>query len=381
MLSDENKMKFFKNFFSNQFYALFIKEITQILRDKKIIALLIFPTITQVLLYGLALNPDVKNIDIGIIDYSQSYESRELISALTENGIFKSQSKQLTEKELETKIFQGKLIAGLIIPPEFKRNLARNKPTEFLILVDGVDANKAGITQGYLKQIISKYAQRLRQDSVTILVKPEIIFINNQGLKSSWFFIPGALALSLSSVTSLVSSATVIREKDQGTLEQLLMTPAKVSEIIIAKISPLFLLLIGDVIGILVIICFIFRVPFRGNLLLFIVLSGLYIFVGIGIGIMLATISRTQQQAYITSFFISLPLALLSGVISPIESMPPFFQYLSFFNPLRHYVTIIRAIFLKGVGLEVLWPNTLVLLISSVLLLSISISKFRRQLI
>lgn len=373
-------MKLIKWLINSQFLALFFKEIRQILRDKKIVALLIFPTITQVILYGLALNPEVKDIKLGIIDYVNTYDSRELIATLTENGIFTKSKKTLNEKQLQVEIEQGKLTAGLIIPPDFQRNLSQNKPAEIAIFVDGVDANKAGLTQGYIQQIINNYSQKLTNNSGEILVNPQVIFFYNQGLKSNWFFIPGAIALSLSSITSLISSSTVIREKDKGTLEQLLMTPAKISEIILAKITPLFLLLISDVIVIVGIIYLFFRVPFRGNFFLFLLLSGLYIFVNIGIGIMIATLARNQQQAYITSFFVSFPLSLLSGVISPIESMPTFFKYLSLMNPLRHYVTIIRAIFLKGVGLEVLWGNVMALVLFSTIILSISISKFRRQL-
>ncbi len=158
------------------------------------------------------------------------------------------------------------------------------------------------------------------------------------------------------------------------------MTPAEAWEILLAKIVPLFVLLMGDVILALTIGRLVFSVPFRGNAALFLGLSGLYLFVGIGIGIMLATVCRTQQQVVLTSFFINLPLIQLSGAISPIESMPIFFKYLSLLNPLRHYIEIVRGILLKGVGLEVLWLNAIALLFFATLLLSISINQFRRQL-
>ncbi len=342
--------------------------------------MLIFPTITQVLLYGLALNPDVSNLKLGILDYTNTYESRELVSALTENRIFRAEKYFFNDQKLSEQIKQGKLTAGLVIPPDFQRNLSKNKPIDVQVLVDGLDANQAGITQGYSQQIISQYSSQLETNQKPTLITLQTIFLYNPGLKSSWFFIPGAFALALGSATSLIASATIIREKDKGTLEQLLITPAKEWEIILAKIIPVFILLMIDLIFILCFAQFVFGVPFRGNLWFLLGLSSLYILVNIAIGIMLATFSRTQQQAYIISFFTSLPLVLLSGVLSPIESMPVFFQYLSLFNPIRHYVTIIRGILLKGVGLEVLWVNAIALIFFATILLSISISKFRRQL-
>ena len=373
-------MKLINILFSNQFIALAIKEILQILRDKKLIALLIFPTITQVVLYGLALNPDVTNIRLGILDRANTYESRELVSALTENSIFRAENYFFNDRKLAEQIQQGKLTVGLVIPPDFQRNLSENKPIDVQVLVDGLDANQAGITQGYIQQLISQYSSQLETNRKATLITLQTIFLYNPGLKSSWFFIPGAFALALASVTSLIAAATIIREKDKGTLEQLLITPAREWEIILAKIIPVFILLMVDLILLLYFAQFVFGLPFRGNLSIFLGLSALYILVNIAIGIMLATVSRTQQQAYITSFFVSLPLGLLSGVLSPIESMPVFCQYISLFNPLRHYVTIIRGILLKGVGLEVLWVNAIALILFAAILLSLSISKFRRQL-
>jgi ABC-2 type transport system permease protein len=189
------------------------------------------------------------------------------------------------------------------------------------------------------------------------------------------------IGVVLTLISSLVSSATVIREKDSGTLEQLLMTPAAAWEILLAKIVPLFVFLIGDVFLALFIAKVVFYVPFRGNLGLFLMLSSLYLLVGISIGIMLATISRTQQQAFLISFFINLPLIQLSGAIAPVESMPIIFQYLSLINPLRHYVVIVRGIMLKGVGLEAIWFHVIALILFAIMMLSISINRFRRQLV
>lgn len=373
-------MKFIQNLLNSRFWSLAIKEFRQILRSRETLVLLIIPPTVQMLLYGFALNPDVHYLKLGVVDYANTYESRELVSVLTVNQVFTLEKYLFSPQDLGEEVRQGKITAGLIIPPDFKRNLAEDKSGEVQILIDAVDANTAGIAQGYLNQMINQFSRSLSSNQAPPLINPQTTFLYNPGLRSSWFFIPGVLGLVLTLISSLVSSVTVVREKDTGTLEQLLMTPAEAWEILLAKIVPLFILLMGDVILALSIGRLVFSVPFRGNALLFLSLSGLYLFVGIGIGIMLATICRTQQQVVLTSFFINLPLIQLSGAISPIESMPEFFKYLSLLDPLRHYIEIVRGILLKGVGLEVLWWNAIALLIFATLLLSISINQFRRQL-
>jgi ABC-2 type transport system permease protein len=374
-------MNLIERILNSRFLALAIKEINQILRDRTLIIFLLFPPTIQLLLYGFALNPDVHNLKLGIVDYAQTYESRELVSAFTENRIFTAHEYHFNEHKLDEQVREGKLTVGLIIPPDFQPKLAQEQTAEVQVLVDGVDANTAGIANGYINQIIQHYNRQLEQIKAAILVKTETIFLYNPGLISSWFFVPGMMGVIFTLISSLVSAGTVVREKDSGTLEQLLMTPAEAWEILLAKIVPLFLLLMGDVFIALGIAKLVFNVPFRGNFLLFLVLSGLYIFVGIGIGIMLATISRTQQQAFLTSFFINLPLVQLSGAIAPIETMPPLLRYLSLVNPLRHYVAIVRGIMLKGVGLDVLWRHALPLVIFAIVILTVSINRFRRQLI
>ncbi len=373
-------MNLIKRILNSRFWTLAIKEINQILRNKQSLVLLVIPPTVQLLIYGFALNPDVHYIKLGIVDYANTYESRELVSALTINRVFVAEQHLSNAQELGEQVREGKLTAGLVIPPEFKRNLSQDKPAEVQVLVDGVDANTAGIAQGYLSQIIGQYSRQLSANQAPALVTTQTTFLYNPGLVSSWFFVPGVLGLVLTLISSLVSSVTVVREKDTGTLEQLLMTPAEAWEILLAKIVPLFVLLMGDVFLALSVGRLVFGVPFRGNFPLFLGLSALYLFVGIGIGIMLATVCRTQQQVVLTSFFINLPLIQLSGAIAPIESMPTVFKYLSLLNPLRHYVAIVRGILLKGVGLGVLWPNAIALFFFAVVLLSVSINRFRTQL-
>ncbi|MBW4628901.1 MAG: ABC transporter permease [Brasilonema octagenarum HA4186-MV1] len=372
-------MKIFLRLFDSSFWALVTKEFNQILRNKQLIVLLIVPPTLQLLLYGFALNPDIHNLKLGIIDYANVATSRELLTAMTSNRIFTLESVSTSEKELSRLVEEGKLDVGVIIPPEFPRQVAQES-AEIQVFIDGVNANTAGIASGYMTQIIQQYNRRLAKNQASLPVSPQMVFLYNPGLISSWFFVPGVMGLVLTLIGTLVSAVTVVREKDTGTLEQLLMTPAANWEILLAKIVPLVFLLMGDVLLALALGRLVFNLPFRGSFLLFFGLSSIYLFVGISLGIMLATICRSQQQVVLTSFFINLPMVQTSGAIAPVEAMPPFFQVLSLLNPLRHYIAIVRGILLKGVGLDVLWIHTLALVGFTVVLLTISINRFRSQL-
>ncbi len=374
-------MNLMRRLFESRFWALTLKEIRQILKNRQLIFLLLFPPTVQLLIFGLALSPNIDHLSLGIVDYANSAESREFVSALVENGIFDVAGYERNEADLSQQVRNGKLTAGLVIPPTFDRDLNKGRSAEVQVFIDGVDANTAGITRGYINQIINQYTRRrLNPELKAPPVETQTRFLYNPGLTSSWFFVPGVIGVVLTLTGSLVSSVTVIREKDVGTLEQLLMTPAAGWEILLAKVVPLFVLLMGDVLLASAMGRFIFKLPFQGNFLLFLALSGLYVFVSIGIGILLATLSRTQQQVVLTSFFFNVPIIQLSGAIAPIESMPLLFQVLSWFDPLRHYVAIARSLILKGVAIDALLPHIAALFVFAVVLLTISVSRFRSQL-
>ncbi len=373
-------MMLIRRLFESRFWALTLKEIRQILKNRQLIFLLLFPPTVQLLIFGLALSPDVDQLSLGIVDYANSGESREFVSALVENKVFEVASYESDQAKLSRQVQTGKLTAGLVIPPTFDRDLKDGNSTEVQVFIDGVDANTAGITSGYINQIINQYTRSLNPQFETPLVETQTRFLYNPGLNSSWFFVPGVIGLVLTLTGSLVSSVTVIREKDVGTLEQLLMTPAAGWEILLAKVVPLFVLLMGDVLLASAMGRFIFQLPFRGNYLLFLALSGLYVFVSIGLGILLATLSRTQQQVVLTSFFFNVPIIQFSGAIAPIESMPPLFRFLAWFDPLRHYVAIARSLILKGEAVDALLPHIAALFAVAVILMTVSVSRFRSQL-
>ena len=373
-------MRFILSLFDNLFWALVKKEINQIRRNKALTILLIIPPTLQLMLYGFVLNPDVKYLNLGVVDYANVEESRELLQAITTNDIFNLESVLINEKELNNQVESGKLDIGIIIPPDFPRKLS-TKSAQIQIFIDGVNANTAGIANGYINQIIQEYNRRLISNPVSPPVIPEFVFLYNPGLTSSWFFVPGVMGLVMTLISTLVSAITVVKEKDIGTLEQLLMTPAANWEILLAKMVPLSILFMGDILLSLTLGRLVFGVPFHGSFLLFLVSSGMYVLVGISLGILLATVCRSQQQVVLISFFINIPIIQTSGAIAPIEAMPPLFQFLSLFNPLRHYISVVRSILLKGVGLDIIWINLLALMGFVCVFLIIGISKFRRQLL
>ncbi|MBS1994468.1 MAG: ABC transporter permease [Cyanobacteria bacterium SZAS LIN-3] len=368
--------------FRLQIKTLAIKELRQIMRDRQLLFLLFFMPILQLCLYGFALSPEVEHLRLGVIDMARSPVSRELVAAMVENGVFDLQQSGGTTESLAILVREGKLDAGVVIPPELERDIKAQRKVEIQIMIDGVDANTAGIASGYISQILSAFNRHLvpvsRANSQLVL--PQISFAYNPGLISSWFFVPGVLALVLNLVSTLVSTSTVVREKDSGTLEQLLMTPVNSFQILAAKVVPLSVLLMMTVLVSLLVARFIFHVPFRGSLLLFLGVSFLAIIVGISIGISLAAFAQNQRQALLTSFFVNLPVIQLSGAVAPLESMPRFCQYMSLMDPLRFYVSCTKAILLKGAGLDVIWPDVLALAVFASVLLTLSSRRFRRQL-
>ncbi|OKH14962.1 ABC transporter permease [Fischerella major NIES-592] len=371
----------FFRFFNVRLIALIRKEIAQIRRNKQLIFLLTVSPILQLLIFGFAVSPEVNHLQLGVLDYAHVPESRELIAAFTANQVFEIHTQAGDHTTLIEQVRQGEIDVGIIIPPDFNTTLRRNQSADVQVFIDGVNAYTAGVANGYVSQIISNYNRRIAPVPIALTIEPHVIFRYNPGLESSWFFVPGVMGTVLTLVSSLASAVEAVREKDEGTLEQVLMTPANALEILLAKVIPLFALLLADVLLALAIARYIFHVPFRGSILLFMLLSSIYILIGVSIGMLLATISSNKRQTILTSFFINSPLVMLSGALSATESMPAFFRTLSHINPLYHYIQIVRGILLRGVGLEVLWSNALVLMFFAAVLLTTSSWQFRRQLV
>jgi ABC-2 type transport system permease protein len=372
--------------------ALVVKEFNQIRRDRRLVISLIAPPLLQLTLFGFALSATVTNLRLGVVDDSRTPVSRELVAALTESRSFRLGGYYATADELGTAISQGKLDAGVVIPYEYARDLWRGRPTTVQFLLNAVNAYTATIAQGYAEAVMQRYnADLLRAgfpravdgtagqpDRGQVRLMPAFLF--NPGLVDSWFIATGIFGLLLILNSSLISSAAMVREREAGTIEQLLMSPASTAEIIVAKITPLFLLLCMMMLLAVAVLKLVFGVPFHGSLP-FVLFGGvLCILSGISLGTVIATLSRSAQQAQLTAFFVNPPMSALSGALNPVEAMPDWLQPLTMLNPVHHFATIVRGAMLKGVGLATLWPHVVALLAFTLVLVSLSIWRFRKQL-
>jgi ABC-2 type transport system permease protein len=381
--------------FTNRLRSLIVKEFNQIRRDRRLAISLIVPPTLQLLLFGFALNSTVTNLHLGVVDDSRTPESRELTSTMTESKSFALGGVYLSINEMSAAISRGDLDAGIVIPYDFARNLQRGRQTAVQVLLNATNANTAAIGQGYAEGIIQMYnrnllatggihAQFARIGSNNLdrrgTVQLTSAFLFNPGLVSYWYIVTGVFGLLLILNSSLISASAMVKERERGTVEQLLMTPATTAEIIFAKIWPLFLLLNVMIAFALLMMRFVFHTPFLGNLLLVYVGAALCVLCGIGIGTFIATFTKTSQQSMLTSFFVNPPMSSLSGALTPIEAMPAWMQPITLLNPIRHFSLIARGVLLKGSGFASLWPNFLALFLFTAVLLSLSVWRFRKQL-
>jgi ABC-2 type transport system permease protein len=380
--------------FGHRMRALVGKEFGQIRRDRRLVISLILPPVVQLTLFGFALSASVSNLRLGVVDESGTPESRELVAVLTQSRSFRLGGYYASADQLGDALGQARVDAGVVIPYQYARDLQRGLPTTVQVLLNAMNANTATIGQAYAEGVIASYNQALLRTGIP--AGPEVratgearrhgqvrlmpAFLYNPGLVDSWFIATGVFGLLLVMNSSLVASAAMVREREAGTIEQLLMSPASTAEIIVAKITPLFVLLSLMMLLAVAVLKVVFRVPFHGSLPL--VLSGgaLCILSGISLGTVIATFSRSTQQAQLTAFFVNPPLSSLSGALNPVEAMPGWLQPLTVLNPIHHFAAIARGGMLKGSGLAALWPNVLALLVFTVVLVSLSVWRFRKQL-
>ena len=375
--------------------ALIRKELGQIRRDKRVLASLIVPPTVQLLLFGFALNPTVDHLKMGVVDLDHSPQSRDLIANMTESGAFRLANTYFSTDQLGTAMGRGDLDAGMVIPYRFARDMQRGRQPDVQILLNAMNANTAAIAQGYAQNVLRNWSQVYPQlDGLHAQYRPisandvsrrgrvvmHPAFLFNPGLVTPWFIVTGTLGVLLMLNGSLIASAALVKEREAGTVEQLLMTPAGTGEIILAKITPLFLLLCLMILFATALIRVAFGVPFRGSFLLVLAGAMLCMLSGIGIGTFIATFSKSAQQAQLMAFFVNPPLASLSGALTPVEAMPQWMQPLTVLNPIRHFGIITRSVLLKGSGLMAVWPEMLALIAFTAVLLTLSVMRFRKQL-
>jgi ABC-2 type transport system permease protein len=368
---------------------LLVKELIQVLRDKRLRMALIFPPLFQLIIFGYAANLDVKHISTAVRDLDQSVESRDLIARFSSSKYFDIVSFPQTPKEIEGLIKKGKIALSIEIPSGFSRKLKKGDTASVQILIDGTESNTAMIALGYISRILSDYStmilvKRLNRagmigfEEAGVEVEHRIWF--NPNFESRLFFIPGVIASIAFLIPIILTAMAVVREREIGTLEQIMVTPLRPWELVVGKTLPFALLGLLDVVMIALIGVFWFELPFRGNPFILLLGTILFLMSSVGIGLFISTISSTQQQAQISTFFFSMPAFILSGFVFPLENLPAWIRYLTYANPLRYFLVIIRGIFLKGNGLDILWPQMLALTVLGGLMVLLSSLRFQKRL-
>jgi len=365
------------------------KEFLQLKRDPRLLPIIFIAPVFQLLLLGYAANLDVKNIRMVICDLDKSVMSRELVSEFKQSGYFVPVSTISDPRKIDPYLDYGRASMALVIPENFAERIQAGKSSQLQIIVDGAEAAFASSSLQYASIIISRYSQgivlqileKTRGAGFSIpRVNPEIRLWYNPELKSRNFFIPGVLSLLLMVMTMLLTSLAIVKEKEMGTMEQLIVTPIKPYTLIIGKLAPFVIIAIIDTILVLVVAGFWFRVPIKGSILLLFGLTIIFLMTTLGLGLFISTVSKTQQQAMMTAMvFVMQPMIMLSGFVFPIENMPRAIQLLTYLLPLRYFIVIIRGIFLKGVGFYELWDQALVLLLFGIGILSMSVFRFRKK--
>lgn len=379
-----------------RYLALLAKEVQQLRRNRVLLIQLMLPPTVVLIIFGYALNPRVRELRLGVVDESFTTESREFVDSLAQNVNFDVSHLYTRTQDAEDALKSLDLDLFLVIPSDFARTLGRSQTADVQVVIDAVDANTAQIAQGYLEMALEEYNTNIvapvagprRRFALVRASHPapppgvpdvQPAYLYNPGLVTSWHYVTGVMSIIMFINASLVASALAVKEKETGTIEQLLMTPAQTGEMLLAKTSPVFALMMVVLFVSLVVGMLVFGLPVRGAVWLFALSGALAALAGIGIGVMIATVSKSQQQAQLLTFFVNPPLTLLSGATSPLENMPEFFQKLSYFDPLRYMVTIVRGVTLKDAPWAALWPNLVALTAFSIILFAISAWRFRKQ--
>lgn len=375
--------------FNHRLLALVKKEFAQIRRDQRLMITITIQPAIQLLLLGFALSATVTNLKLGVVDEDHSVESRALVSTLGESRSFRLSAMYGSEEDLAKALSRGDLSAGIIVPYDYSRNLMRGEASTVQVLLNGVNANTAAISQGYAQSVIDSYNSELEKRGSGTALRPAAqrgfvslrpAFLYNPGLEGSWFLVTGVFGLLLLLNASLVAETTMIRERERGTIEQLLMLPASTAEIVIAKIAPLFAMLCIMLVICMLLIKFAFRVPLNGSFALVTFGAALCLLCGIGVGTTIASFSKSAKQSMLLGFFVNPLLFSLSGSLNPVEGMPKWMQPLTVLNPIHHLATIARGCLIKGSGFGDLWFNFLSLAVLTVALISLSVWRFRGQL-
>ncbi len=370
-----------------QILYLIQKEFRQVFRDKPMLFIIFFAPLVQLTVLGFAITVDVKNVNMLIVDYDNSPVSREIGRKFENNPYFAVRGYLRGNANLRKQIDEWQAQIAIVIPQNFARNLERKLRPGVQIIVDGLDGNTAGIALGYAQGILSdsvieivssdqSYAANLRKASI---VEPETRMWYNLDLESKNYMVPGLIAVLLTVISMFLSSMALVREKEIGTLEQLMVTPIKTWQLIMGKVLPFLILGFLALILMLIVAFIVFQLTVSGSILLLFSLAALYLLSTLGLGIFISTLAHTQQQAMFISFFFMIFMIFMSGLFFPIANMPAFIQKITYLDPMRYFIIILREIFLKGTSAKFLMNEILCLLGFGVVILGLSSLKFQKR--
>ncbi|MDM8006545.1 MAG: ABC transporter permease [Phycisphaerae bacterium] len=369
---------------------MLVKEFIQVFRDPKMKGIIFLMPVIQVLVFGYAVTTDVKHVATAVYDLDNSVASRELIARFVQSGYFDVVKYVDDENEARDLVDRGTASAVLRMNKGFEDDLRAGRTADLQVIVDGTDSNTARIVLDYGAEIVGRFSEKvlltryarlrgLPQTPAQVTLATRAWF--NENLESRNFYVPGVIAVIVLLVTLMLTSMAIVREKEIGTMEQIMVSPIAPYEFILGKTVPFALIGFADVIGITLVGVFWFDVPIRGNLLLLFLATTLYLMTTLGVGLLISTVSQTQQQAMMTVFFFYLPAVLLSGFMFPIANMPEVVQWLTYLNPLRYFLVIVRGIFLKGVGPGILWPQMLALTVMGLATLWLATRRFHKTMV
>lgn len=359
-----------------------LKEFYHIFRDVRSLIVLFGMPVIQILIFGFAISTELKNAPIAILDHSNDHVTQQITNKLLSSGFFVNRAVLHSEKDIEPAFRKGEIKEVVVFGQNFAQNLEKNREASIQLLVDASDPNTANIVSNYTQAIIADYQQEYFSNAaIPVQITSESRMLYNPALRSVYMFVPGIITMLLMLISAMMTSISIAREKELGTMEVLLVSPLHPFQIVVGKVIPYLLLSFINAVTILVMGYFIFKVPFEGNLVLLLAESMLFLLLALSLGIFISTVSKNQQIAMMMSMFaLMLPTILLSGFIFPIENMPEALQYFSLIMPPRWFNTIIKAIMLKGLGLAYIWKETLILVGMTIFFIALSIRKFKIRL-
>jgi len=369
---------------------MLIKELIQVVRDKRTRLILIVPPILQMLVFGYAANFDIRNVSTAIVDLDHSQQSRELVSRFTSSPYFNVERQLSDAQDAHELIESGSTTLVLEIDAGFAQKLGKGETAPLQLIVDATNSNTALLASAYVSQVALRFEQQMQQDRI-YRIAPQVIEQlpaiqlqqrpwYNPDLSSRWFFVPGVIGSLTTLLVITLTSFAIVREREIGTLEQIMVTPIRPVEFILGKTLPFFLIGLFDALLIGIVGTFWFHIPFRGHISVLLIGAVLFLICMLGVALLISTVSSTQQQAMVTSFFVIMPFITFSGFAFPISAMPQWMQNLSYAIPLRYFLVVLRGTYLKGVGMDILWPQMGAMAGIGLTLLTVAVLRFRKAL-